>query len=113
MSYYLKPPRGEIQREKLLNLSEKRIKFLAKLRSENDESFDQILSESLEEIEAVQDRTAKDRISHFALKLASSFCSNFRDFFVRSESKLFEMRLRNQDNNLRLQNLQVSSTKSS
>ena len=73
--FYVKPPRGEIHREKLLDLAVKRLRFLKGLPKYRSLSI--ALRECLTDADSVvTEGTPKDRVSHFALKLAAQASSS-------------------------------------
>lgn len=94
MTFYLKPPRGEIALANLTDLGLKRLSFLGLLERCRGDA--QELSEALESrgdlSEAVAEDTPKDRVSHFMLGLAATRDSSFRSFFLRNEARLFLLR---------------------
>lgn len=92
MTFYLKPPRGEISLDKLEDLVLKRWQFLQILISNDLDALQSLgyLSES------VMDNSSKDRVSHFFLRLAISKIASYeckRDF-VQGEVALFLHRLK-------------------
>ncbi len=96
--FYLKPPRGVIQREKMVDLARKRLKILGACREA--ESYSELLENHLAECESVAEGTAKDRIAHFALVLAAAARSDgggFAKFVSDGEARLFRLRSRDLD----------------
>ena len=92
MSFYFKPPRGEIHAEKLLMLGQQRLEILTALRA--DSALDEVISANLESAsESVLEGSSKDRVAHFVLKLAAVKNRSFREFFVAKEQILFAKRL--------------------
>jgi len=88
--FYLKPPRGMIQRERLLDLAAKRLTILAQV--EESQSYEDLLEKHLEESGAIAESSSKDRVSHFILALAAENHPTLRSFLLRSEPALFGLR---------------------
>ena len=71
MSFYLKPPRGDISLEKLEDLVLKRWRFLQILNGgKNEDELQERLSQEANLSESVMENSSKDRVSHFFLGLA-------------------------------------------
>ena len=74
MTFYLKPPRGDIALDKLEDLAMKRWNFLKLLieasHTGSVQSFDETLALHSDLSEAVMENSSKDRVSHFFLRLA-------------------------------------------
>lgn len=95
MSFYLKPPRGDIHLEKLIDLAEKRIRFLH-LVSTEDDLCNQLTSQP-ELSDAVMEGTPNDRVSHFVVRLAAGETFDMRQFVANAEARLFAFRLKTLD----------------
>ena len=99
MTFYLKPPRGDIALDKLEDLALKRWKFLRLLldvaHNGNQMGFDETLALHSDLSEAVMDNSSKDRVSHFFLRLAVAKINDFsvKDIFLRGETCLFSYRI--------------------
>lgn len=99
MTFYLKPPSGCISLDKIVRLGTLRLKFLIKIRNVDSDTlfdaFDEVLRDSIDELEAVQEDTMTDRIAHFVLRLvADRGPRQFQDLFWSQETRLFQVRLR-------------------
>ena len=94
MSFYLKPPRGDIALDKLEELTLKRWKFLEVL-GENSENISEILTKHSDLSVSVMENSSRDRVSHYFLRLSVSKINDFRlsSKFVNAETRLFEFRL--------------------
>ncbi len=99
MSFYLKPPRGEIHLEKASHLARKRLQFLSLIPKRDIEAtspadFAEILQDRSDLHEAVAEGTPKDRVSHYFLRLtaAAARSYSFDEFLLDSESQLFALR---------------------
>ena len=81
MAFYIKPPFGSVPLNKLQNFVMKRLAFLYYIHNHSVEDvFKIIMKESLVvNSECLIEGTAKDKISHFTLRLLSSliFLYNF------------------------------------
>ena len=90
-----KPPRGEIHLEKAGELASKRIRFLS-IIGDASRLFDleAELQQHRELYEAVAENTPKDRVAHYFLRMASALGDSWglKEFFLRQESLLFELR---------------------
>ena len=96
MSFYLKPPRGDISLEKLEDLVLKRWRFLQILNGgKNEDELQERLSQEANLSESVMENSSKDRVSHFFLGLAIAQSQSYtlKELFLESESKLFKWRL--------------------
>ena len=91
---YLKPPRGEIHLEKAGQLACKRIKFLSIIDDTSQFDLEAELQRHRELYEAVAENTPKDRVAHYFLRIASALGDSWglKEFFLRQESLLFELR---------------------
>ena len=117
MTFYLKPPRGEIHLEKITDLGIKRLKFLSKIRGKPLEELQDILAQNFDLTEAVVEDTPKDRVAHYVLKIVASaaekekhekknvILSQFREFLVEQELQLFSWRTSGLDPRTRHQSL--------
>ena len=99
MSFYLKPPRGDIFMEKLEDLALKRWKFLNILKDNVDsvEEFHEKLADHGNLSESVMEHSSKDRVSHFILRLViskSKYDYDLRRKWIQCETLLFSYRLR-------------------
>ena len=94
MAFYLKPPRGEIHLEKAGQLASKRIKFLSIIGDTSGFGLEAELQRHPELYEAVAENTPKDRVAHYFLRIASALGDSWslKEFFLRQESFLFELR---------------------
>ena len=95
MSYYLKPPRGDIPLEKLEELTMKRWRFLQLLDLQDIDGFHQKLADHADLSESVMENSSKDRVSHFFLRLCISKSTDYstRSKFIDKEASLFSYRL--------------------
>ena len=99
MAFYLKPPRGDIQMEKLLELASNRAEFLTILSDFDEESVEEF-HDKLQSYghlsDSVADGFCNDRIAHFTLKLAviSASDSGLKSALIELESKLFNYRMK-------------------
>ena len=96
MSFYIKPPRGDISLEKLTELAVKRIQFMDLLNEYNRENdfnakyddFHETLSERADNLsESVMEGTTSDKVSHFILRycVATNKDWEFRNYFLERE----------------------------
>ncbi|XP_069705269.1 DNA primase large subunit-like [Periplaneta americana] len=85
MTYYLKPPRGNMALHKLHKCVKERFQFLASL--ENGEIT------IPKNFEYLIDGTPLDRAGHFMLRLLSLSSYNFKMFVLKTETNLFAKRL--------------------
>ena len=102
MTFYLKPPRGEIHLDKIIDLGLKRLRFLSKIRDQPLEDFPDILADNIDLTEAIVEDTPKDRVSHFILKTVAASttdfdrtqtsCYQFKEFVLEQEMQLFHWR---------------------
>ena len=96
--FYLKPPRGTIHREKILDLVSKRLKILRDASAAED--YSDLLATHLEECESVREGSAKDRVSHYSLLLAAAAQRGGGDLLrhvVAWETRLFGLRARDME----------------
>ncbi len=94
--FYLKPPRGQIHREVLLDLASKRLRVLSAASSAAD--YSSLLESCLSESEAVAEGSTKDRVAHFALALAAAVRGGLvREHIVAGEARLFRLRVNSLD----------------
>ena len=95
MSFYLKPPRGDIHMEKLEELTVKRWRFLQLLDLEDISQFHQTLVDHANLSESVMENSSKDRVSHFFLRLCISKSVDYssKSKFIEKETSLFTYRL--------------------
>ena len=97
MSFYLKPPRGDIALDKLEDLALKRWKFLLLLKEHchSINEFHEQLANHGHLSESVMENTSKDRVSHFILRLVMSKCQDYDLLakFIDNESLLYKYRL--------------------
>ncbi|XP_026286560.1 DNA primase large subunit-like isoform X1 [Frankliniella occidentalis] len=90
MTFYFKPPRGDIQFHRLQECLEERISYLKYVQISED------ISECNEgfKFEYLTDGSALDRTGHFMLRLFASKLVGLESFLLHSESVLFEKRLK-------------------
>ena len=95
MTFYLKPPRGEIHKEKLEELTRSRIQLLSHINT-HGELQDMFLAENVNLAEAVMEGSSKDRISHYMLRLSIGLSGSvyLKSKFLELETKLFKQRLK-------------------
>ena len=92
--FYLKPPRGEIHLEKASHLASKRVKFLSIIGDSSHFDLELELQQYSVLYEAVAENTPKDRVAHYFLRIAAALGDSWslKEFFLRQESLLFELR---------------------
>ena len=99
MTFYLKPPRGDISLEKLEDLALKRWKFLCILKDHychsSADQFHENLSNFGHLSEATMENNPKDRVSHFILRLVMSQINDYslKSKWIELETLLFSYRL--------------------
>ena len=99
MTFYLKPPRGDISLEKLEDLALKRWKFLCILKDHychsSVDQFHENLSNFGHLSEATMENNPKDRVSHFILRLVMSQINDYslKSKWIELETLLFSYRL--------------------
>ena len=99
MSFYLKPPRGDIALEKLEDLTIKRWEFLQLLTNDKEkvdiEDFQEELVKNRHLSEAVMENSSKDRVSHYFLRLSITQIGDYtlKQKFISGETRLFHYRL--------------------
>ena len=101
MTFYLKPPRGDIALDKLEELAIKRWNFLQLLLESSQRNLDDVtgfhetLSRHSELSESVMENSPKDRVSHFFLRLVIAKINDYatKDMFLKSETCLFSYRM--------------------
>ena len=99
MTFYLKPPRGDISLEKLEDLALKRWKFLCILKDNychsSVDQFHENLSNFGHLSEATMENNPKDRVSHFILRLVMSQIKDYslKSKWIELETLLFSYRL--------------------
>ena len=99
MTFYLKPPRGDIALDKLEDLSMKRWRFLQLLlensHKNSENTFEETLASHSDLSESVMENSSKDRVSHFFLRLAIAKINDFsiREKFTKGETYLFLYRI--------------------
>ncbi|XP_045603399.1 uncharacterized protein [Procambarus clarkii] len=98
MTFYIKPPEGNISLSKLRQDAETRLLFLLQIHQRWGDT-DQMRSITLDHpyirsnSECLIEGSRKDRISHFLLRLASLGSEQFQGFLIAAETQLFEHRL--------------------
>ena len=110
MTFYLSPPRGEIHMDRMLDLGLKRLELLGLIKGKCLlELQDTVLSDRryLDLQEAVESNTPKDRVSHFALRLAAMKNYQFKQYFIAQEMHLFEIRNASLDPDEKLKSLKA------
>ena len=92
--FYMKPPRGEIHLEKAGQLASKRIRFLSIIGDRGQFDLEAGLQRHRDLYEAVAENTPKDRVAHYFLRIASALGDSWglKEYFLRQESRLFELR---------------------
>ena len=95
MSFYLKPPRGDIHMEKLEELTVKRWRFLQLLDLKDINQFHQTLVDHANLSDSVMENSSKDRVSHFFLRLCISKSVDYslKSNYIEKETSLFTYRL--------------------
>ncbi|XP_068201586.1 uncharacterized protein [Palaemon carinicauda] len=98
MTFYMKPPEGNIALKKLHQDAEIRLHFLYQIHQLLDEEqqmrkiFTHYPNLALNS-ECLIDGSQRDRISHFILRLASVKSKSFQIFLTDAETSLFQYRL--------------------
>ncbi|KAJ1524959.1 hypothetical protein ONE63_009814 [Megalurothrips usitatus] len=90
MTFYFKPPRGDILFHRLQECMEERVRYLHFVENSHD------ISECCEpfKFKYLTDGSALDRTGHFMLRLIALRLPLLKEFLLRSETLLFEKRLR-------------------
>ena len=91
-SYF--PHLFKIHLEKASQLASKRIRFLSAIRDAGRFDLEAELQRRPDLYEAVAEDTPKDRVAHYFLRIAAALADSWRlrEFFLRQESLLFELR---------------------
>ncbi|KAJ8967786.1 hypothetical protein NQ317_005563 [Molorchus minor] len=86
MSFYLKPPRGQINFHQLEECARQRLMCYDKIC--NNDTLLEISS-----FECLVEDSSLDRTGHFIFRLSAYFNSRFREVFLQNEAKLLLLRL--------------------
>ncbi|XP_029644035.1 DNA primase large subunit isoform X1 [Octopus sinensis] len=96
MSFYIKPPSGNISLEKLEKFAFKRLDFLIRVLGAGDDFM--ALTDLVKDLSLVADSdcfiegTKKDQVSHFILRMAFSKDAELWRLFKKAETSLFNFR---------------------
>ncbi|KAK3912830.1 DNA primase large subunit [Frankliniella fusca] len=92
MTFYFKPPRGDIQFHRLQECVEERINYLKYVTISEDIS--ECNDNERFKFEYLTDGSALDRTGHFMLRIFASKLDGLKNFLLHSEKALFEKRLK-------------------
>ena len=89
-------------------MASKRIRFLSAIRGAGRFDLEAELQRRPDLFEAVAEDTPKDRVAHYFLRIAAALADSWglREFFLRQESLLFELRSLKECNSAALLQLQ-------
>ncbi|KAG7164085.1 DNA primase large subunit-like 2 [Homarus americanus] len=98
MTFYMKPPEGNIQLNKLYQDAETRLFFLCQIHQcwgDIDQVRSIIVDHSSirSNSDCLIEGSRKDRISHFVLRLTCLESGQLQTFFIEAETQLFEYRM--------------------
>ncbi|XP_053656083.2 uncharacterized protein [Cherax quadricarinatus] len=98
MTFYIKPPEGNVSLSSLYQYAETRLLFLSQVHQRwgDDDQVRRITTDHpsiRSNSECLIEGSRKDRMSHFVLRLATLGNEQFRTFFIEAETLLFEHRL--------------------
>ncbi|XP_019864798.2 uncharacterized protein LOC109594075 isoform X2 [Aethina tumida] len=85
MSFYLKPPRGQINLHKLEECVTQRLSIY--------DNINQLENISLRNFDCVIEDSGLDRTGHFLFRIQAIYNSSFKDIFIHKECELLKLRL--------------------